>query len=75
VTARTNSRTPALAGLLSDPKNYGYEAVQVMLSNTPCAKRLVEPEEIGYAVAMLCADKAGFMNGVHLHVNGGLFID
>jgi len=70
-----NGRTPALEGLLADPKNYGSDTVQEMLKQIPCGGRLVEPEEIGYAVAMLCADKARFTNGVHVHVNGGIFID
>jgi NAD(P)-dependent dehydrogenase (short-subunit alcohol dehydrogenase family) len=46
-----------------------------MLRQTPCEKRLAEPEEIAYAVGMLCEDRARWMNGTFIHVNGGLFID
>jgi NAD(P)-dependent dehydrogenase (short-subunit alcohol dehydrogenase family) len=46
-----------------------------MLTEIPSGRRLVEPEEIGYAVGMLCEERARFMNGLHVHVNGGLFID
>jgi NAD(P)-dependent dehydrogenase (short-subunit alcohol dehydrogenase family) len=46
-----------------------------MLRQTPGEKRLAEPEEISYAVGMLCEDRARWMNGTFIHVNGGLFID
>jgi NAD(P)-dependent dehydrogenase (short-subunit alcohol dehydrogenase family) len=60
---------------MANPKNYGYDAVQEMLTQIPCGGRLVEPSEIAYAVAMLCEEKARFMNGIHVHVNGGIFMD
>jgi NAD(P)-dependent dehydrogenase (short-subunit alcohol dehydrogenase family) len=46
-----------------------------MMSQTPQGKRLAEPEEIAYAVGMLCEEKARFINGIHVHVSGGLYID
>jgi NAD(P)-dependent dehydrogenase (short-subunit alcohol dehydrogenase family) len=70
-----NHSTPAIEGLMSDPKNYGYDVVKEMLQNIPCGGRLVEPDEIAYAVGVLCEEKARFINGIHLHVNGGIFID
>jgi NAD(P)-dependent dehydrogenase (short-subunit alcohol dehydrogenase family) len=70
-----NGRTPALEGILTSPQNFGYDAIQEMLRQTPCERRLAEPEEIAYAVGMLCGDRARWMNGTFIHVNGGLFID
>jgi NAD(P)-dependent dehydrogenase (short-subunit alcohol dehydrogenase family) len=70
-----NRSTPAIEGLMSNPKNYGYDVVKQMLEQIPCGGRLVEPDEIAYAVGVLCEEKAGFINGIHLHVNGGIFID
>jgi len=64
-----------MAGLLKDPTHFGYDTVQQMLTQIPCGARLVEPDEIAYAVGMLCEDKARFMNGLHVHVNGGIFMD
>ena len=50
-------------------------AMQGVIDATPAGKRLGMPEDIAYAVSVLCDEKASWMNGVHLHVNGGLFID
>jgi len=36
--------------------------------------RLAEPEEIGRAVAFLASEKAGFITGATLSLNGGLFM-
>jgi NAD(P)-dependent dehydrogenase (short-subunit alcohol dehydrogenase family) len=60
---------------MSNPQNYGYDVVKEMLKQIPCGSRLVEPDEIAYAVGVLCEKEASFINGIHLHVNGGLFID
>jgi NAD(P)-dependent dehydrogenase (short-subunit alcohol dehydrogenase family) len=60
---------------MSDPTNYGYDVVQDLLRQIPCGNRLVEPSEIAYAVGMLCEEQARFINGIHVHVNGGIFID
>ena len=42
-----------------------------MLETIP-AKRLGRPEEIAHAVAFLCSEEAGYINGQILGVNGGL---
>jgi len=36
------------------------------------AKRLGRPEEVAHAVMFLCSDKAAYINGQILGVNGGL---
>lgn len=56
----------------------GKEAMIVLqptIDKTPVAARMGNPEEIAYAVASLADDKACWINGVHLHVNGGLYIE
>jgi 3-oxoacyl-[acyl-carrier protein] reductase len=37
-------------------------------------KRLGRPEDIGNAVAFLASDKAAYITGTTLHVNGGMFL-
>ncbi|CUM67407.1 uncharacterized protein PRCAT00005101001 [Priceomyces carsonii] len=56
----------------------GEEAMKILqptIELIPVAARMGEPEEIAYAVACLAEDRASWINGVHLHVNGGLYID
>ncbi|KAF2195070.1 NAD(P)-binding protein, partial [Zopfia rhizophila CBS 207.26] len=55
----------------------GEEAMVTLgptIEATPVEKRLGKPEEIAYAVAFLCEEKARWVNGEHLFVNGGLFV-
>lgn len=56
----------------------GEEAMRVLqptIDATPADKRMGTPEEIAYAVAFLCEERASWVNGAHLFVNGGLHID
>ncbi|KAM5349871.1 hypothetical protein ACJ41O_006376 [Fusarium nematophilum] len=56
----------------------GEEAMKTLqpaIDATPAAKRMGTPEEIAFAVAFLCEDRASWVNGEHLFVNGGLHID
>ncbi|CAK7234566.1 hypothetical protein SCUCBS95973_008979 [Sporothrix curviconia] len=56
----------------------GEEAMKVLgptIAATPAAKRMGEPEEIAYAVAFLCEERARWVNGEQLFVNGGLYVD
>ncbi|MCW5624918.1 MAG: 3-oxoacyl-ACP reductase [Burkholderiales bacterium] len=38
------------------------------------ARRLGTPEEVGAAIAFLCSEQAGFINGAMLDINGGFFM-
>jgi NAD(P)-dependent dehydrogenase (short-subunit alcohol dehydrogenase family) len=56
----------------------GEEAMKILqptIDATPAGKRMGKPEEIAFAVAFLCEERASWVNGVHLSVNGGLHID
>jgi len=44
-----------------------------MLAQIP-ANRLGQPEDIAHAVAFLASDQAGYINGVTLAVNGGMYM-
>ncbi|AVJ29727.1 SDR family oxidoreductase [Achromobacter spanius] len=37
--------------------------------------RIGQPEEVAYAVAMLCADAAAFTTGACLDINGGVYMN
>ncbi|PNS21219.1 Diacetyl reductase [Sphaceloma murrayae] len=49
--------------------------LQPTIDATPAAARMGESTEIAYTVAMLCEERARWLNGVHIHANGGLFVE
>lgn len=54
-------------------KGLPEEQKQAMLKAIPVA-RLGQPEDIAHAVAFLASPQAGFITGVTLHVNGGMYM-
>lgn len=48
--------------------------ISAALEHIPVESRFGQPEETAYAVGILCEDRAGWMNGNHIHVNGGLLL-
>ena len=57
--------TPATSGVLSNP-----EMKELIVSRTP-AGRVAEAEEVAAAVSFFAMDKASFISGQHLLVDGG----
>lgn len=56
----------------------GEEVMKILqptIDAIPASPRMGESSEIAYAVAFLCEERARWINGVHLHANGGLHID
>lgn len=56
----------------------GEEAMKILqptINATPVAARMAEASEIAFAVAFLCEERARWINGLHMHANGGLFIE
>lgn len=49
--------------------------LQPTIDSIPVAPRMAEASEIAYAVAILCEERARWINGLHLHANGGLVVD
>jgi NAD(P)-dependent dehydrogenase (short-subunit alcohol dehydrogenase family) len=47
------------------------EAILEHATASAPAKRLGQPEEVGHLVAFLASDKAGFINGAEIDINGG----
>jgi len=47
------------------------ESLQPLIDATPVAPRVGTPEEIAWAVATLAEEKAGWINGAYIPVNGG----
>jgi 3-oxoacyl-[acyl-carrier protein] reductase len=69
---RANAVSP---GLIDTPMIAGLMQARgpALLASTPL-KRLGRPEEVADAVAYLCSDRASFITGETLHINGGLYI-
>jgi NAD(P)-dependent dehydrogenase (short-subunit alcohol dehydrogenase family) len=59
-------RTPLLGTLLRKRPE-----VEAKMARAEPLKRLGEPEEIGEAVAWLCSDRASFVHGLPMPVDGG----
>ena len=55
-------------------KGLPEEQKQAMLKSIP-VNRLGQPEDIAHAVAFLAGRQAGFITGVTLHINGGMYMN
>lgn len=54
-------------------KQMAPEILEQIVSQVPM-NRMATPEDIAYAVGILADERAGYITGVNLSVNGGLFI-
>lgn len=49
------------------------EVLDAIVAQVPLG-RMAKPEEIAYAVSMLCEEQAGYITGANIPVNGGMFM-
>lgn len=55
-------------------RSLGEELQRNMIQRVPLG-RLGQPEEVASAVAFLASKEAGYITGVTLHINGGMYMD
>jgi 3-oxoacyl-[acyl-carrier protein] reductase len=48
-----------------------FEAVSAAMKNAAPAKRFAQPEEVAAAIVFLASEKASFINGINVPVDGG----
>ena len=51
--------------------NGTYEQAEAMMKNVTPAKRFAEPREIADAITFLASERAGYINGINVPVDGG----
>ena len=54
-------------------EGYKDKKMEQCIEETPL-KRFGKPEEIAYMVSFLASDKAGYITGANIHINGGLYM-
>lgn len=65
------SRLYELARKRSESEGISHEKVLANMGNSNPVKKVGAPEDIGSAIAFLASDKAGYITGVTLQVDGG----
>jgi NAD(P)-dependent dehydrogenase (short-subunit alcohol dehydrogenase family) len=74
-TVNAVSPGPTMTEGFADAGPEAMKILQPTIDATPVGKRMADPSEIAYAVAMLCEEQARWINGAHIMATGGLFID
>lgn len=70
---RVNTVSPSLTLTPMTRAVCSKEEIETIASKNPC-KRLGDPLDIANAVLFLCSDKASYINGENLNVNGGILL-
>lgn len=66
-------RQKQMAERMMAQRNITLEQARAEIVQTLAAKRFGDPEEFGAACAFLCSDKAGFISGQNLQLDGGSY--
>ena len=66
-------RQKQMAERMMQQKGITFEQARSAIVDTLAAKRFGDPEEFGAACAFLCSDKAGFISGQNLQLDGGSY--
>ena len=74
-TVNAVSPGPTMTEGFADAGPEAMKILQPTIDATPVGKRMADPSEIAYAVAILCEEQARWINGAHVMATGGLFID
>lgn len=71
---RVNAVCPSLIDTDRDPANYeNWEAYEDKARRVSALKRIGDPQEVADVCCFLCSEKASYVTGQVLHVNGGSF--
>ena len=55
----------------SEKTGKSFEAVSEAMKNASPAKRFAQPEEVAAAIVFLTSERASFINGINVPVDGG----
>lgn len=66
-------RLKSLVMVMAEKEGITAEEVQARLTDSTPMKRLGDPRELSALVAFLCSDRAGYITGAAIQVDGGLY--